>query len=103
MAEQKSTNEEEEGMLETMKTTTITMTTTTLKDPPESKAKPTNHERNMSKFAIACIIIQCIFAVLYLVMVRYEKSADPLIKISDSKEAKDDLKKNLDKYPCKSY
>ena len=95
MAEEKGSKEEEEGMLETTKTTTVTMATTSPKDSSESKAKPSIHARNMSKFAIACVIIQCIFAILYLVMVRYGQSASPGNLDSH------DLAKNLEKYPCK--
>ena len=105
MADQK--NGEGDGMLETTTTTTVTMATTKRSyDSP-----PTDHQKNMKKFVYACLILQVIFAILYLTMARYDVSADArnwkgaeLKGISDdnvANKAKEDLKLNLDKYPCK--
>ena len=106
MADQKGNNEEEEESM--LRTTTVTIATT--KNSFESKPSSTNHDRNMSKFAWTCLILQGVFAVLYLVMARYDLSADArmwkdgeLKEIAGENKTKveADLKLNLDKYPCK--
>ena len=102
MADQKT--DEEETMLKTTesvtKETAITVTTNDAsKDELKSKSSATPHERNQAKFAWACLILQGLFGVLYLVMVRYGKSADAKHRNDDT--AKDELEENLNKYPCK--
>ena len=103
------TNGEGDAMLAATKTTTVTMATT--KKASEDDAPPTNHEKNMKKFVIACAVLQAIFAVLYLLMARYDVSADPrhwksgdLQGIEGGDKIKEavraDLKLNIDKYPC---
>ena len=77
----------------------------------EIASSKTDHKRNMKKFAIACLVLQSVFAVIYLVMARYDVSADArhwkdgILKGIDGGEnkehIKEDLKKNLEKYPCK--
>ena len=77
----------------------------------EMASSKTDHKKNMKKFAIACLVLQSVFAVMYLVMARYDVSADArhwksgiLKGIDDSENKKhieEDLKMNLDKYPCK--
>ena len=104
------TNGEGDAMLAATKTTTVTMATT--KKSVEDDAPPTNHEKNMKKFVIACAVLQAIFAVLYLLMARYDVSADArhwkggeLQGVNGGEAVKDavhaDLKLNIDKYPCK--
>ena len=83
-------------------------TTKTQSDVDGSK---TDHTKNMKKFAIACLVLQAIFAVMYLLMARYDVSADArhwhhnhLKGIDDPKDKKhieEDLKLNMEKYPCK--
>jgi len=75
----------------------------------EMASSKTDHKRNMKKFAIACLVLQSVFAVIYLVMARYDVSADArhwkdgILKGIDGGEnkehIKEDLKKNLEKYP----
>ena len=104
------TNGEGDAMLAATKTTTVTMATT--KKASEDDAPPTNHEKNMKKFVIACAVLQAIFAVLYLLMARYDVSADArhwksgeLQGVKGGDDVKtavhSDLKLNIDKYPCK--
>ena len=102
------TNGEGDAMLAATKTTTVTMA----KKSVEDDAPTTNHEKNMKKFVIACAVLQAIFAVLYLLMARYDVSADArhwkggeLQGVNGEDAVKDavhaDLKLNIDKYPCK--
>ena len=104
MADHKSDNEEGESMLK--KTTGITIATTQ----DDSKTSSNNHSRHMKKFSLTCLVIQVIFCILYLVMARYDVSADArkwkagvLVGFDGEKKAvvEADLKLNLDKYPCK--
>ena len=77
----------------------------------EMASSKTDHKKNMKKFAIACLVLQSVFAVIYLVMARYDVSADArhwkngILKGIDGSENKkhieEDLHMNLDKYPCK--
>ena len=77
----------------------------------EMESSKTDHKKNMKKFAIACLVLQSVFAVMYLVMARYDVSADARhwkngilkgIDGSGNKEhIKEDLNMNLEKYPCK--
>ena len=79
----------------------------------EIESSKTDHTKNMKKFAIACLVLQSIFAIMYLVMARYDVSADARhwkegsLKGIDGGEVKkhieEDLQKNLEKYPCKHY
>ena len=106
MADHKSDNEEAESMLK--ETTAIPIATT--QDPIDSKASSINHSRHMKKFSLTCLVIQIIFCILYLVMARYDVSADARkwkagVLVGFEGEAKADieadLRLNLDKYPCK--
>ena len=77
----------------------------------EMASSKTDHKKNMKKFAIGCLVLQSVFAVMYLVMARYDVSADArhwkngILKGFDGSENKkhieEDLKTNLEKYPCK--
>ena len=98
-------NGEGDSMLKTTTPTVVIMTST-----DQATNPPTNHERNMKKFALVCVVLQGIFLVLYLTMARYDVSADArhwnhgeLVGIENKTIAnavKEDLKKNLEKYPC---
>ena len=98
-------NGEGDSMLKTAETTAVIMTSTAQATNPG-----TNHERNMKKFVLACVVFQGIFLILYLAMARYDVSADArhwksgeLVGIEDetiAETVKEDLKKNLEKYPC---
>ena len=98
-------NGEGDSMLKTTATTAVLMTSTI-----QATNTSTNHERNMKKFVLACVVLQGIFLILYLAMARYDVSADPrhwhngeLVGIKNETIAnavKEDLKKNLEKYPC---
>ena len=96
-------NGEGDSMLKSATTTTVITTKS------ETPSK-TDHKKNMKKFAIACLGLQVIFAVLYLLMARYDVSADArywkggeLKGVNDGdyeKHVQEDLKLNLEKYPC---
>ena len=98
-------NGEGDSMLKTTETTAVIMTSTS-----QAASPSTNHERNMKKFVLACVVFQGIFLVLYLAMARYDVSADArywkagtLVGIDNeniSRAVTEDLKKNLEKYPC---
>ena len=96
-------NGESDNMLKTSTSVTVKKI--------EIESSKTDHTKNMKKFAIACLVLQSIFAIMYLVMARYDVSADArhwkdgILKGIDGGEnkehIKEDLKKNLEKYPCK--
>ena len=61
-----------------------------------------SQEQGLSKFAWTCLILQSIFGVLFILMVRYDKSA--MANHVENQLGKDhDLKENLEKYPGMYY
>ncbi len=58
-------------------------------------------EQGLSKFAWTCLILQTVFGVLFILMVRYDDSADAA-HIENQLGTNHDLKENIEKYPGKA-